>query len=151
MALCHHVHNDERLVMVEEESWLREEKFLSRRVHNICKDHICDAENVSDATIDGDHKALACVKGQYEKGRNEAVEIAIGLQDQFYRCASLYYILVFCMSASDFRLAVLIARAITTRTIQDRILEEFPEYFRLDEKDGTLHPSVIASVGGILI
>ena len=137
--------------MVEEEPWLREEKFLSQRVHNICKDHIRDAESVSDATIDGDHKALAHVKGQYEKGRNEAVEIALRLQDQFYRCASLYYILVFCMSASDFRLAILLARAITTRTIQDRILEEFPEYFVLDEKDGTLHPSVIASVGGILI
>ena len=137
--------------MVEEEPWLREEKFLSQRVHSICKDHICDAENVRDATIDGDHEALAYVKGQYEKGRNKAVGIAIGLQDQFYRCASLYYILVFCMSASDFRLAILIARAITTRTIQDRILEEFPEYFLLDEKDGTLHPSGIASAGGILI
>src|SRR5882724_7306659 len=117
MALRHHVHNDEQLVMVEE-PWLREEKFLSQRVHNICKDHLRDAENVSDATIDGDHKALAYVKGPYEKGRNEAVEIALGLQDQFYRCTSLYYILVFCMSASDFRLAILLARAITTRTIQ---------------------------------
>jgi hypothetical protein len=137
--------------MVEEEPWLREEKFLSERVHNICRDHVGNAENVSDATIDGDYKALAYVKGQYERGRNEAIEIAIGLQDEFYRHASLYYILVFCMRASDFRLAILIARAITTRTIQDRILEKFPEYFRLDEKDGMLRPSVIASVGGILI
>jgi hypothetical protein len=137
--------------MVEEEPWLREEKFLSKRVLNICVDHVGNAENVSDATIDGDHEALAYVKGQYEKGRDEAVEIAIGLQDQFYRHASLYYILMLCMRASDFRLAIVIARAITTRTIQDRILEEYPEYFRLDEKDGTLHPSVIASAGGILI
>lgn len=87
------------------------------RVYDICEDHAGNADNVSNATIDGDHKALAYLKDQYEKGRNEAVEIAIELQNQFYRHASLYCILVLCMKASDFRVAVLIARSITTRTI----------------------------------
>lgn len=136
--------------MVEEEPRLREEQSIFMKVHAICQDHAGNAEKVGNATIDGDHKALAYLKDQYEKGRDEAVEIAVELQDQFYRNASLYCILVLCMKASDFRVAVLIARAITTRTIQDKILEEFPEYFALDEKDGMLHPSVIASAGGIL-
>jgi hypothetical protein len=133
-----------------EERWLQEEKFLYTKVHVICETYAGCAEKVTDALINGDHVALNSLRRQYEKGRKKAVEISIKLSEQSYRHASLYCILQLCIKASDFRVAVLIARAITTKTIQDKIIEEFPEYFVLNENDAVLEPSAIASAGGIL-
>ena len=119
-------------------------------VNALCEHYARTAEKITNAVIDGDREALKRLRTQYEKGRREAVEIAINLQDQIDRHASLYSILVLCMKASDFQVAILITRAITTRTIQDKVREEFPEYFFLSESDGYLHPSTIAIAGGIL-
>jgi hypothetical protein len=139
-----------RTFAMAEERRLQEEKFLYTRVHTICETYAGCAEKVTDALINGDHVAFTSLRRQYEKGRKEAVEISIKLSEQSYRHASLYFILRLCIKASDFRVAGLIARAITTRTIQDKILEEFPEYFVLNENNGVLEPSAIASAGGIL-
>ncbi len=50
------------------------------------------------------------------------------------------------MKAKYLQFATIIAKAITVDMIQGKIVEEFSEYFVLNETDGRLHPTAAASL-----
>ena len=127
-----------------EELKLEAEAILSLRVKTICQLYVGSAENVgrdefaNEETSKYEHK-------RYEKGRKEALEIAIKLTNEFYRSAALHSVLDFCMKAKDLAFATIIARAITINMIQEMIVQEHAEYFVLN--DGRLHPTAAAALG----
>jgi len=52
--------------------------------------------------------------------------------------------------AKDLEVATIIAKAITVDLIQEQIVEEHPQYFTLNERDGRLHPTTAAALGHLL-
>jgi hypothetical protein len=110
-------------------------------VRTLCQIYEGSAENVGNGEFTNDEEMGEYEHKRYEKGRKEALEIAIELTDKFYRNAALHATLDFCMKARDLTFATIIANAITVDMIQEKILEEHGQYFVLNEKDGRLHPS----------
>jgi hypothetical protein len=121
---------------------LEAEAILSLRVKTICQLYGGSAENVGSGEFSEDEQK------RYEKGRKEALEIAIKLTNEFYRNAALHSALDFCMKAKDLAFATIIARAITINMIQEMIVQEHAEYFVLN--DGRLHPTAAAARGLLL-
>jgi len=64
--------------------------------------------------------------------------------------AALHAAFDFCMNAKDMEFATIIAEAITIEMIQDKIVEEYPQYFLIDRRDGRIHPTTAASLGYFL-
>lgn len=124
---------------------LQEESILALRVKTICQIYGGSAENVGSGEFTNDEEMGNYEQKRYEKGRKEALEIAIRLTDEFYRNAALHSALNFCMKAKDLTFATIIAKAITEYMIQEMIVEEHAEYFVLNEKDGRLHPTAMAA------
>jgi hypothetical protein len=54
------------------------------------------------------------------------------------------------MNAKDMEFATIIAEAITIEMIQEKIVEEYPQYFLIDRRDGKVHPTTAASLGYFL-
>jgi len=129
---------------------LEEEATLELRVKTICQLYGGSAENVGSGEFANDDEMGSYEQKRYEKGRKEALEIAIRLRDEFYRDAALHSALDFCMKAKDLTFATIIAKAITVDMIQALIVEEHGKYFVLNEKDGRLHPTAVASIGPLL-
>jgi hypothetical protein len=125
-----------------EELKLEAEAILSLRVKTICQLYGGSAENVGSGELSNDEQ------NRYEKGRKEALEIAIKLTDEFHRNAALHSALDFCMKAKDLAFATIIARAITFDRIKEMIVQEHAEYFVLN--DGMLHPTAAAALGLLL-
>jgi hypothetical protein len=123
-----------------EELKLEEEATLSLRVKTLCQLYGGSAENVGSGEFANDELG-DYERKRYEKGRKEALEIAIKLTDEFYRDAALHSALDFCMKAKDLTFATIIAKAITVDMIQALIVQEHGKYFALNEKDGRLHPT----------
>src|SRR5450631_4807194 len=123
----------EDAVMTElEELKLEAEAILSLRVKTICQLYGGSAENVGSGEFSNDEETSKYEQKRYEKGRKEALEIAIRLIDEFYRNAALHSALNFCMKAKDLTFATIIAKAITEYMIQEMIVEEHAEYFVLN-------------------
>jgi len=122
-----------------EELKLEAEAILSLRVKTICQLYGGSAENVGSGEFSEDEQK------RYEKGRKEALEIAIKLTNEFYRNAALHSAFDFCMKAKDLAFATIIAKAITFDRIKEMIVQEHAEYFVLN--DGTLHPTAAAALG----
>jgi hypothetical protein len=72
---------------------LEAEAILSLRVKTICQLYGGSAENVGSGEFSEDEQK------RYEKGRKEALEIAIKLTNEFYRNAALHSAFDFCMKA----------------------------------------------------
>ena len=125
-----------------EELKLEAEAILSLRVKTICQLYGGSAENVGSGEFSEDEQK------RYEKGRKEALEIAIKLTNEFYRNAALHSAFDFCMKAKDLAFATIIARAITFDRIKEMIVQEHAEYFVLN--DGMLHPTAAAALGLLL-
>jgi hypothetical protein len=136
--------------MDEEEPQLREEGALSAKVRTICQIYNGSAESVGSAEFSKDNEIGQYEKNRYEKGRGEALEIAIKLENDFYRDTALQALFDFCMKAKDMEFGTIIAEAITVGVIQDKIVEEYPHYFLLDRRDGRVHPTTAASLGYFL-
>jgi hypothetical protein len=130
-----------------EELKMEAEAILSLRVKTICQLYGGSAENVGSGEFSEDEESKYEQK-RYEKGRKEALEIAIKLTNEFYRNAALHSALDFCMKAKDLAFATIIARAITINMIQEMIVQEHAEYFVLN--DGRLHPTAAAALGLLL-
>ena len=122
-----------------EELKLEAEAILSLRVKTICQLYVGSAENVGSGEFSEDEQK------RYEKGRKEALEIAIKLTNEFYRNAALHSAFDFCMKAKDLAFATIIAKAITFDRIKEMIVQEHAEYFVLN--DGTLHPIAATALG----
>jgi hypothetical protein len=131
-----------------EELKLEAEAILSLRVKTICQLYGGSAENVGSGELSNDEEMSKYEQKRYEKGRKEALEIAIKLTDEFYRNAALHSALDFCMKAKDLAFATIIARAITFDRIKEMIVQEHTEYFVLN--DGMLHPTAAAALGLLL-
>jgi hypothetical protein len=129
---------------------LEEENSLSLRVRTLCQIYSGSAEKVGNGEYADDEDMGAYEKERYEKGRKEALEIAIKLTDEFYRNAALHATLNYCMKAKDLQFATIIAKAITIDIIQEKIVEEHGNYFVLNERDGRLHPTAVATLGRLL-
>jgi hypothetical protein len=129
---------------------LQEEAALSMRVRTLCQIYGGSAENVGGGEFSDDEEISGYEKRRYEKGRKEALEIAIKLTDEFYRDAALHAAFDYCMKAKDLEFATIIAKAITVDMIQEKIAEEHGQYFILNEKDGRLHPTAAAALGPLL-
>jgi hypothetical protein len=129
---------------------LQEENALSLRVRTLCQLYGGSAENVGSGEFAADEEMGQYEVTRYEKGRKEALEIAIKLTDEFYRDAALHAALDYCMKAKDLQFATIIAKAITVDMIQEQIVEEYREYFVLNERDGRLHPTAAAALGPLL-
>ena len=125
-----------------EELKLEAEAILSLRVKTICQLYDGSAENVGSGEFSEDEQK------RYEKGRKEALEIAIKLTNEFYRNAALHSAFDFCMKAKDLAFATIIAKAITFDRIKEMIVQEHAEYFVLN--DGKLHPTAAAALGPLL-
>jgi len=136
--------------MAEEEQWLKEEGDLSAKVRTICQIYNGSAESVGSGEFSKDDEIGQYETNRYEKGRKQALEIAIRLKDDFYRDAALHAAFDFCMKAKDMQFATIIAEAITVEMIQDKIVEEYPQYFLIDQRDGRIHPTTAASLGYFL-
>jgi hypothetical protein len=121
---------------------LQEQVALSLRVRTLCQIYGENAENVGTGEFSDDEDLHAYEKQRYEKGRKEALEMAINLTDEFYRNTSLHAAFDFCMKAKDFQFATIIANAITANILQEKIIEEHGQYYELNERDGRLHPTV---------
>jgi len=122
-----------------EELKLEAEAILSLRVKTICQLYGGSAENVGSGEFSEDEQK------RYEKGRKEALEIAIKLTNEFYRNAALHSAFDFCMKAKDLAFATIIAKAITFDRIKEMIVQEHAKYFVLN--DGRLHPTVATALG----
>ena len=122
-----------------EELKLEAEAILSLRVKTICQLYGGSAENVGSGEFSEDEQK------RYEKGRKEALEIAIKLTNEFYRNAALHSAFDFCMKAKDLAFATIIAKAITFDRIKEMIVQEHAEYFVLN--DGRLHPTAATALG----
>ena len=122
-----------------EELKLEAEAILSLRVKTICQLYGGSAENVGSGEFSEDEQK------RYEKGRKEALEIAIKLTNEFYRNAALHSAFDFCMKAKDLAFATIIAKAITFDRIKEMIVQEHAEYFVLN--DGRLHPTFATALG----
>jgi hypothetical protein len=122
-----------------EELKLEAEAILSLRVKTICQLYGGSAENIGSGEFSEDEQK------RYEKGRKEALEIAIKLTNEFYRNAALHSAFDFCMKAKDLAFATIIAKAITFDKIKEMIVQEHAEYFVLN--DGRLHPTAGAALG----
>jgi hypothetical protein len=122
-----------------EELKLEAEAILSLRVKTICQLYGGSAENIGSGEFSEDEQK------RYEKGRKEALEIAIKLTNEFYRNAALHSAFDFCMKAKDLAFATIIAKAITFDRIKEMIVQEHAEYFVLN--DGRLHPTAGAALG----
>jgi hypothetical protein len=122
-----------------EELKLEAEAILALRVKTICQLYGGSAENVGSGEFNEDEQK------RYEKGRKEALEIAIKLTNEFYRNAALHSAFDFCMKAKDLAFATIIAKAITFDRIKEMIVQEHAEYFVLN--DGRLHPTAAAALG----
>jgi hypothetical protein len=129
---------------------LEEEVALSLRVRTLCQLYSGSAENVGSDEFSNDEEKSAYERQRYEKGRKEALEIAIRLTDEFYRNAALHAAFDFCVKAKDFQFATIIANAITVDTIQEKIIEEHAQYYELNERDGRLHPTAAAALAPLL-
>jgi hypothetical protein len=138
------------IAMDEEGPRLREESALSAKVRTICQIYNGSAESVGSGEFSKDNEIGQYEKDRYEKGREEALEIAIKLEDDFYRDTALHALFDFCMKAKDMEFGTIIAEAITVEVIQDKIVEEYPHYFLLDRRDGRVHPTTAASLGYFL-
>ena len=139
----------EDAVMTElEELKLEAEAILSLRVKTICQLYGGSAENVGSGEFSNDEETSKYEQKRYEKGRKEALEIAIKLTNEFYRNAALHSALDFCMKAKDLAFATIIAKAITFDRIKEMIVQEHAEYFVLN--DGRLHPTAAAALGLLL-
>ena len=119
-----------------EELKLEAEAILSLRVKTICQLYDGSAENVGSGEFSEDEQK------RYEKGRKEALEIAIKLTNEFYRNAALHSAFDFCKRTSFTRVE---SRAITFDRIKEMIVQEHAEYFVLN--DGRLHPTVATALG----
>ena len=128
-----------------EELKLEAEAILSLRVKTICQLYGGSAENVGSGEFSEDEETSKCEQKRYEKGRKEALEIAIKLTNEFYRNAALHSAFDFCMKAKDLAFATIIAKAITFDRIKEMIVQEHAEYFVLN--DGTLHATAAAGLG----
>jgi hypothetical protein len=127
-----------------EELKLEAEAILSLRVKTICQLYGGSAENVGSGEFANEETSKYEQK-RYEKGRKEALEIAIKLTNEFYRNAALHSAFEFCMKAKDLAFATIIAKAITFDRIKEMIVQEHAEYFVLN--DGTLHPTAATALG----
>ena len=136
--------------MDEEEPRLRQEGALSAKVRTICQIYIGSAESVGSGEFSKDNEIGQYEKDRYEKGREEALEVAIKLENDFYRDTALHALFDFCMKAKDMEFGTIIAEAITVEVIQDKIVEEYPHYFLLDRRDGRVRPTTAASLGYFL-
>jgi hypothetical protein len=85
-------------------------------------------------------------KDQYERGRMEVLQITVKLTDELFRDSALRASLDFCMKARDLQFATMIAKAITTTTIQEKIVKDYSDYFVLNEKEGRLIPTAAAAI-----
>jgi len=131
-----------------EELKLEAEAILSLRVKTICQLYGGSADNVGSGEFSKDEETSKHEQKRYEKGRKEALEIAIKLTSQFYRNAALHSAFDFCMKAKDLAFATIIAKAITFDRIKEMIVQEHAEYFVLN--DGRLDPTVAAALGPLL-
>ena len=131
-----------------EELKLEAEAILSLRVKTICQLYGGSAEHVGSGEFSNDEETSKYEQKRYEKGRKEALEIAIKLTSQFYRNAALHSAFDFCMKAKDLAFATIIAKAITFDRIKEMIVQEHAEYFVLN--DGKLHPTAAAALGPLL-
>jgi hypothetical protein len=82
------------------------------------------ASNLSDANQP--EEALQYERGRYEKTKDAALDIARGLTDEFYRDASLHFIIDLCMTANERQEAKRLFSVIETELIRKKILEEHP-------------------------
>ena len=129
---------------------LQEQVALSLRVRTLCQIYEGSAEEVGTGEVSHDEDLYAHERQRYEKGRKEALEIAIKLTDESYRNAALHAAFEFCMKAKDFQFASIIANAITVDIIQEKIIEEHGQYYELNERDGRLHPTAAAALAPLL-
>jgi hypothetical protein len=67
------------------------------------------------------------------------LEIAVGLTDACCRDTALFSVLGMCMQASDLQFAAAIARAISVDLIKSKVVDEFSDFFVINEVDGRLH------------
>jgi len=128
-----------------EELKLEAEAILSLRVKTICQLYGGSAEHVGSGEFSNDEETSKYEQKRYERGRKEALEIAIKLTSQFYRNAALHSAFDFCMKAKDLAFATIIAKAITFDRIKEMIVQEHAEYFVLN--DGRLHPTFATALG----
>ena len=126
-----------------EELKLEAEAILSLRVKTICQLYGGSAEHVGSGSEDEETSKYE--QKRYEKGRKEALEIAIKLTSQFYRNAALHSAFDFCMKAKDLAFATIIAKAITFDRIKEMIVQEHTDYFVMN--DGTLHQTAATALG----
>ena len=110
----------------------------SMRVRFMCQIYGDSAENLGRGFPD-DEELIKYEKVRYERARKETLEIAISLIDAFHRDTALHAVLGMCMKANDLQFAAVIAKAITVDLIKDRIVEEFSDFFVVNEADGRLH------------
>jgi hypothetical protein len=110
-----------------------EESALAIRVRSMCQMYGDSAENVG-KEIPADEELFAYEKARYERARTDTIEMAISLSEPFYRDMALHSVLGMCMKAHDLEFSEALAKAIMTEEIQDRVVEEFPNYFVFDDR-----------------
>jgi hypothetical protein len=136
--------------MADDARKLEEENKLALQVRMLCQLYAGSAESVGNNEYAGHEDMRQYEKERYEKGRKQALDIAIRITDEFYRDAALHMALDYCMKAADLRFATIIAKAITTEMIQEKIVEEHRGYFVFNKSDGRLHPTAAATIGPLL-
>jgi hypothetical protein len=125
---------------------LQEQTALLIRVRALCQIYSSSAEIIGGDTFSDDQGISEYEKQRYEDGRKEVLEIAIKLTDEFCRDSALQASLDFCMKARDLQFATMVAKAITTKTIQEKVVKDHGSYFALNEQDGRLVPTPAAAI-----
>ena len=116
---------------------------LSMRVRFMCQIYGDSAENLGRG-FPNDEELIKYEKVRYERARKET--LAISLIDAFHRDTALQAVLAMCMKANDLQFAAVIAKAITVDLIKDEVVEEFPDFFVVNEADARLHMTGARSI-----
>jgi hypothetical protein len=121
---------------------LQEEEALVMRVRTLCQDYLRSAEVVGKEGL----SAGQGVRERYEEGRKVVLEITTAITDEFCRDCALQASLDLCMQAADLDYATLVAKAIVTKEIQERVVKDHGTYFVLSKKEGRLISTPAAAI-----
>jgi hypothetical protein len=98
----------------------------AKRIREICRTAADSAEKVGKAT-DRTSKKVQHEVERYERAARAAMEAAMKVSDELLRDAAVRQIVELCLKAGNITTAKTLFRAIQSRSIQDDVLQEYPQ------------------------
>jgi hypothetical protein len=118
---------DKRKEIWEEEiQWPIGDIEAAHRIRDICRSAADSAETVGGFADRPDSTKRKYETERYERAAKVAMEIAIKISDDLLRDSSVRQIVDLCVTASDFKTARILFRAIQAASIREDVLNDHP-------------------------